>query len=154
MLRLNIVISNPVLLFKLGFLAFPPVTIEELKKFPVDESHIVSGLKNVVVNTKLMGRWQQLGEHPTIICDTAHNKEGLAIVLKQIQKQQYEKLHIVLGFVKDKDVSTIFPLFPSNANYYFFKPKISTGLCEKILFDRGVFFKFNWKTYKSFNKVF
>ncbi|SNR81153.1 dihydrofolate synthase / folylpolyglutamate synthase [Maribacter sedimenticola] len=129
-------------------------TLEKLKKFPVDESHIVSGLKNVVVNTKLMGRWQQLGEHPTIICDTAHNKEGLAIVLKQIQKQQYEKLHIVLGFVKDKDVRGIMGLFPKDALYYFTRPKIARGLDENQLTTLFLEAGFHGKAYKTVNKAF
>ena len=101
-----------------------------------------------------MGRWQQIGTKPTIICDTAHNKEGLALVLNQIQEQEYEKLHFVIGFVKDKDIGAILPLFPSNATYYFCKPKISRGLDETILLDRGVMFNLNGKTYKSVNKAF
>ena len=128
--------------------------LRELVSFKIEEKHIVKGLKKVVENTHLMGRWQQIGTKPTIICDTAHNKEGLAIVLDQLQEQEYEKLHVVIGFVKDKDISAILPLFPSNATYYFCKPKISRGLDEKILLDRCVQFNLNGKTYKSVNKAF
>ena len=129
-------------------------TLSELVSFKIEEKHIVKGLEKVVENTHLMGRWQQIGTKPTIICDTAHNKEGLAIVLNQLQEQEYEKLHVVIGFVKDKDISAILPLFPSNATYYFCKPKISRGLDEKILSDRGVLFNLIGKTYKSVNKAF
>jgi dihydrofolate synthase/folylpolyglutamate synthase len=128
--------------------------LSELVSFKIEEKHIVKGLKKVVENTHLMGRWQQIGTKPTIICDTAHNKEGLAIVLNQLQEQEYEKLHVVIGFVKDKDISAILPLFPSNATYYFCKPKISRGLDEKILSDRCIMFNLNGKTYKSVNKAF
>lgn len=128
--------------------------LRELVSFKIEEKHIVKGLKKVVENTHLMGRWQQIGTKPTIICDTAHNKEGLAIVLDQLKEQEYEKLHVVIGFVKDKDISAILPLFPSNATYYFCKPKISRGLDEKILLDRCVQFNLNGKTYKSVNKAF
>ena len=128
--------------------------LRELVSFKIEEKHIVKGLKKVVENTHLMGRWQQIGTKPTIICDTAHNKEGLAIVLDQLQAQEYEKLHVVIGFVKDKDISAILPLFPSNATYYFCKPKISRGLDEKILLDRCAQFNLNGKTYKSVNKAF
>ena len=38
-----------------------------------------------------------LSETPKIICDTAHNKEGLSLVLDQLQKQSLKTLHIVLG---------------------------------------------------------
>tara|TARA_R110002167_G_scaffold348004_1_gene559142 strand:+ start:736 stop:1947 length:1212 start_codon:yes stop_codon:yes gene_type:complete len=128
--------------------------LSELESFKIDEEHIVKGLEKVVENTHLMGRWQQIGTKPTIICDTAHNKEGLAFVLNQIQEQEYEKLHVVVGFVKDKDIDAILPLFPSNATYYFCKPKIYRGLDEKILLDRGVMFNLIGKTYKSVNKAF
>jgi dihydrofolate synthase/folylpolyglutamate synthase len=129
-------------------------TLSKLVSFKIDEKHIVKGLEKVVENTHLMGRWHQIGTKPTIICDTAHNKEGLALVLNQIQEQEYEKLHVVLGFVKDKDISAILPLFPSNATYYFCKPKITRGLDEKTLSDRCVVFNLNGKTYKSVNKAF
>mgnify|MGYP003665301501 FL=1 len=129
-------------------------TLSELVSFKIEEKHIVKGLEKVVENTHLMGRWQQIGTKPTIICDTAHNKEGLAIVLNQLQEQEYEKLHVVIGFVKDKDISAILPLFPSNATYYFCKPKISRGLDEKILSDRCVRYNLNGETYKSVNKAF
>ena len=128
--------------------------LSELVTFKIEEKHIVKGLEKVVENTHLMGRWQQIGTKPTIICDTAHNKEGLAIVLNQLQEQEYEKLHVVIGFVKDKDISAILPLFPSNATYYFCKPKISRGLDEKILSDRCVRYNLNGETYKSVNKAF
>lgn len=129
-------------------------TLNFLRGFTIEESHVVLGLKNVIENTRLMGRWQQIGNNPTIICDTAHNKEGLSIVLNQLKVQDYKQLHIVIGFVKDKDVRSILPLFPKNATYYFAKPKISRGLDENILL--GIFneFGFQGEAYKSVNKAF
>lgn len=129
-------------------------TLEKLNRFAVSKHDIVRGLKNVVENTQLMGRWQQLGENPNIICDTAHNKEGLSIVLEQIKKQQYEHLHVVLGFVKDKDVQGIVGLFPKDASYYFSKPKISRGLDEKQL--EALFHEagYSGNAYKTVNKAF
>ena len=38
-----------------------------------------------------------------------------------------------LGVVKDKDLSTILPLFPKEAMYYFTKPEISRGLPVAVL---------------------
>jgi folylpolyglutamate synthase/dihydropteroate synthase len=46
---------------------------------------------------------------PKIICDTAHNRHGLEVVLNQIHKQKFEQLHIVLGVVNDKDLEEILP---------------------------------------------
>ena len=102
-------------------------------EFAISENHIENGLKNVVNNTGLLGRWQILNEQPLIICDTAHNKEGLTQVLGQIKEQEYQKLHIVLGVVNDKDLDQILPMFPTEAIYYFCKPAISRGLDAKKL---------------------
>ena len=103
------------------------------RTFKISEANIISGLLKVVKNTGLEGRWQQLGEFPKIICDTAHNKNGLEIVMKQIQKEKFDTLHIVLGVVNDKDLNEILPLFPTDAIYYFCKPNISRGLDAAIL---------------------
>jgi dihydrofolate synthase/folylpolyglutamate synthase len=113
------------------------------KEFKISDNQIKSGLLNVIKDTGLEGRWQQLGEYPKIICDTAHNKNGLEIVMKQIQKEKFDTLHIVLGVVNDKDLDEILPLFPTNAIYYFCKPNIPRGLDSRTLQDKAA--KFNLK---------
>lgn len=128
-------------------------TLNELIGFNINEQHIVQGLEKVVENTSLMGRWQQIGSNPKIFCDTAHNKEGLSIVINQLLEQEYKQLHVVIGFVKDKDISAILPLLPTNAIYYFCKPKISRGLDEELLLKRSVQFNLRGASYKSVNKA-
>ncbi len=123
--------------------------IKRLKGFQVSKENIKNGLLNVVKNTNLKGRWQVLQEHPKVICDTAHNKEGLAIVLNQLKKQPFKKLHIVLGVVADKKLETILPLFPSSADYYFCKPAISRGLSEAVLEANAKKFNLVGKKYSS-----
>ena len=114
-------------------------TIKVLKQqnvFQISEANIKNGLINVKRNTNLQGRWQVLQEKPLVICDTAHNAHGLKIVLKQIEKQQFEQLHFVFGVVNDKDLDSILPLFPKNAKYYFCKPNIPRGLDAEILKEK------------------
>ena len=114
-------------------------TIKVLKQqndFEISEANIKNGLINVKRNTNLQGRWQVLQEKPLVICDTAHNAHGLKIVLKQIEKQQFEQLHFVFGVVNDKDLDSILPLFPKNAKYYFCKPNIPRGLDAEILKEK------------------
>ena len=123
--------------------------IKILKGYQVSKENIKNGLLNVVKNTNLKGRWQVLQEHPKIICDTAHNKEGLAIVLNQLKKQPFKRLHIVLGFVADKKLETMLPLFPSSASYYFCKPAISRGLSEAVLEANAKKFNLLGKKYSS-----
>ena len=91
--------------------------IQQLRRFTISEKNISDGLLHVVKNTNLKGRWQVLQESPKVICDTAHNKEGLEIVLHQLQKEPFEKLHIVLGVVSDKKLEEVLPLFPKSATY-------------------------------------
>lgn len=94
------------------------------KTFQITENQIQKGLNNVVQNTTLLGRWQTLSENPTIICDTGHNTAGVKEVVKQLQTLKKEKLHLVLGFVNDKEVNDILNEFPDEAHYYFVEPDI------------------------------
>ncbi|WP_281298339.1 bifunctional folylpolyglutamate synthase/dihydrofolate synthase [Flavobacterium limnophilum] len=122
--------------------------------FKIHETNIKSGLLNVVKNTGLKGRWQKLGESPKIICDTAHNKNGLEIVMKQIQKEKYDTLHIVLGVVNDKDLDEVLPLFPTAAIYYFCKPNIPRGLEAVLLQEKAQKFNLKGKTYHSVTEAY
>ncbi len=104
--------------------------IEILQKrgFEFPLKAIASGLKNVILNTGLRGRWEILQENPTVVADTAHNPHGLAEIQKQLAKTNYENLHLVLGFVNDKDVKSILDFFPKNARYYFCEPDVPRKL--------------------------
>ena len=99
----------------------------------ITQEQLEQGFYNVVKNTGLQGRWQQLQDNPKVIADTAHNVNGLQVVLHQVQQQTYKQLHIVLGVVNDKDLNGILPLFPKDALYYFCKPNIPRGLEVSIL---------------------
>ena len=94
----------------------------------ITPENIAQGLLHVVHNTNLKGRWQTLGSYPTIVCDTGHNVGGLTYVMEQLKKQTYTHLHIVVGFVKEKDVNGVLELFPKEATYYFCSPAIARGL--------------------------
>lgn len=128
--------------------------INSLGSFKIAEDTIKSGLLNVKKNTGLEGRWQQLGDSPKVICDTAHNKNGLEIVIKQIQKEKFDTLHLVLGMVNDKDLDEILPLFPTNAIYYFCKPNIPRGLDAKIFQEKAAVFNLNGKAYNSVSESY
>jgi dihydrofolate synthase/folylpolyglutamate synthase len=128
--------------------------LDEQTKFKVSTENIKSGLLHVVKNTGLLGRWQQLGENPKVICDTAHNKNGLEIVLNQIQKETFDHLHIVLGVVNDKELDEVLPLFPKNATYYFCKPNIPRGLDASLLQEKALQFSLKGDTYNSVTEAY
>lgn len=128
--------------------------INAQKEFSINQINIEKGFLNVVRNTGLKGRWQQLGDSPKIICDTAHNKDGLSIVLHQIEKETFEKLHIVLGVVNDKDLNEILPLFPKNAIYYFCKPDVPRGLQALTLKTKAEEFNLIGDSYNSVTEAY
>ncbi|GET49677.1 tetrahydrofolate synthase [Capnocytophaga felis] len=115
----------------------------------ISDDDIKIGLLNVVKNTNLKGRWQTLCEKPKIVCDTGHNEAGLSYVIKQISQQSFDKLHIVLGFAKDKDVEAALAMFPKDAKYYFCKPNIPRGLDTHILTEIAIKKGINGKAYNS-----
>ena len=101
--------------------------------FRISDRNISDGIMNVIRNTGLAGRWQILNLKPLTICDTAHNREGLEFVIEQIRMIPKSALHMILGFVNDKDLNSVLPLFPSDAKYYFTKASVPRALNEEIL---------------------
>jgi dihydrofolate synthase / folylpolyglutamate synthase len=98
---------------------------------PVDA--IRKGIRNVIRNTGLKGRWQVLSRNPLTICDTGHNEGGLTEVLAQINVIPHKHLHFVFGVVNDKQIDHILELLPKEAIYYFCKADIPRGLSQDEL---------------------
>lgn len=91
------------------------------------------GFREVIKTTGLKGRWQVLQNAPLVIADTAHNLNGIAEVVAQIRSIDYQKLHLVLGFMKDKDVEKVLQLYPKEAQFYFCKPNLERALALESL---------------------
>jgi len=120
----------------------------------ISKETIQAGLKKVIVNTGLIGRWQILNHSPKIICDTAHNRDGLTFVMKQLGAISCDQLHIILGFVDDKNIDIILPLFPKNATYYFCKPNVDRGLDEDKLKQKASQYTLLGQSYSSVNEAY
>lgn len=101
--------------------------------FNISQANFTEGIRKTIINTGLNGRWQIMGKAPLIVCDTGHNKEGLEWVIRQIQNTRKDKLHMVIGFVNDKELDSVLPLFPGDAIYYFTKASVQRALDENIL---------------------
>ena len=82
-------------------------------------SHISDGFAHVCQWTGLRGRWEQLGDHPKVVCDTGHNVGGWEYLSRQLRRQDCRTLRIVFGMVDDKDIDTVLGMLPLNAAYYF-----------------------------------
>ncbi|MFO7701826.1 MAG: folylpolyglutamate synthase/dihydrofolate synthase family protein [Psychroflexus maritimus] len=126
-------------------------TIEVLNqsKWKITKDALKKGFQKVVKNTQLKGRWQVCDSAPKVICDTAHNASGLQLVMQQLQEQDYNQLHIVLGVVKEKNLDLILGLLPTQAIYYFTKPNIPRGLPADDLEESAKHFQLKGKAYKN-----
>jgi dihydrofolate synthase/folylpolyglutamate synthase len=105
-------------------------------------------------HTGYIGRWQILNQHPLTIADSAHNEAGLKIVVSELNNMKFNTLHIVLGFVNDKEIHEILELFPENAKYYFAKANIPRGLNAMELKNTAKGYHLSGKPYISVAKAY
>ena len=104
--------------------------IHQLKQagYRFTESDVRNGFAQVCELTGLKGRWQRLASQPTVICDTGHNVGGIQYIVKQLSYQHYQRLHIVIGMVNDKDINGVLTLLPTDAAYYFTQASVKRAL--------------------------
>ena len=116
--------------YQLKNLATTLCVIENLAQagWQINKEDLTQGIRKVVKNTRLMGRWQTISRNPLTIADIGHNPDGINEVLEQIALTPHEKLHFVIGVVNDKDVRTMLGKLPKDASYYFCKADIPRGL--------------------------
>ena len=99
----------------------------------IQSENISEGFKHVCELTGLRGRWEKIEENPITICDTGHNVNGLEYIVKQLQQQKYEKLHIVFGMVNDKDIEGVLSIMPKDARYYFCQASVKRAMPSQQL---------------------
>jgi len=119
------------------------------KGWKIADSNIYDALCRVTEMTGLMGRWQVIGNNPLVVCDTAHNADGISEVVKQIIQTPHKKLHIVFGMVSDKDHVQILSLLPEDADYYFTKAEIPRAMDEKKLQSLASVYGLKGKSYPT-----
>lgn len=102
--------------------------IAALTSLGIAHDDIVEGCRVAARSTGLMGRWQIVGRRPLMVCDTGHNSHGIAYVARQIEATAHKRLIIVVGFVNDKELGSVFELLPRNAHYIFTQAAIYRAL--------------------------
>ncbi len=95
--------------------------IEALKAQGIHIGHeaITSAFSQVITLSGLIGRWQLLRENPRVICDSGHNIGAFRHTVSQLRQEHFDQLHLLLGFMKDKDIEHILKLLPQQGTYYF-----------------------------------
>jgi len=129
-------------------------SIKHLVGFNITEVNILNGIENVELNTGFYGRWSKISDDPKVIIDVAHNNSGFEQLAYQIEREDYKKLYIILGFTKGKKVKELIKYLPIDANLYYTSPKITRGMKkEELLKNIGKTFNFDVNPRSQFLKV-
>lgn len=107
------------------------------KGWELPQEKVEEGAKSVVSSTGLRGRWEVIGEIPTVITDVGHNEAGVQQVVDHLRKQTYVRLHMVWGMVGDKDAKAILSLLPKSATYYWCRADVPRGKDAEELAQEG-----------------
>ena len=94
-----------------------------------DFAHIERGIKNVIKNTGLQGRYEFYNMDPDIIFDSAHNPDGVRNFLSEFQKdlKTYKKKVLLFGVMKDKSIKEML----TELNKFFDEIRISDITYER-----------------------
>ncbi len=130
--------------------------VTQLMKMNIIKSKesVVNGIQKVSQLTGLMGRWQKLGEHPLVICDTGHNVGGWQYLAPQIQAQPCKQLRIVFGMVDDKDIDTVMKMLPKSAIYYWTQASTKRAIKVEKIAEKGAKEGLYGKSYTSVKEAF
>src|SRR5699024_9018143 len=69
----------------------------------MDDEDILKGMAEV----DWPGRLERVARQPEIILDGAHNQEGAEALASAIRDFRYDRLHLLIGVLEDKDVDAI-----------------------------------------------
>lgn len=100
----------------------------------------------------IKGRWQIVGKNPLTILDIGHNEQCIVELKKQLKKENFNNLFLIVGFSKDKDISTLLNLLPKAETYYFTKSSNERSIDPKIL--KTKFIKENSRVYDDYKEAF
>lgn len=77
---------------------------------------IENGLKNIIKNTSLEGRFEFYRREPDIIFDSSHNPEGISNFVNAFSgiRKNYNHTSLLYGAMKDKDIEKIFGILKGN----------------------------------------
>lgn len=127
--------------------------IMQAKGWRIEESHIREGLGKAKKITGLFGRWEMVSESPLVILDVAHNEDGIRQLVSQVETSDPHHLHLVIGLVKDKDISKVLSLLPADATYYFTEAQIPRALPAAELSDAAAGFGLQGNIYQDVNQA-
>ena len=126
---------------------------EKFRDKQIMEKAIREGLAKLKQLSNFMGRWEFICQSPRVLCDSAHNEDGIRLIVKALEHIPHEKLHFVFGTVNDKSPAKILSILPANAQYYFSKANIPRGLDADLLAEQAKSIGLKGKSYTSVRRA-
>jgi dihydrofolate synthase/folylpolyglutamate synthase len=123
--------------------------IQKHQIIAIKTTKITNALKTVKEQVKIMGRMQWLSSTPGILVDSAHNIAGISMLIEEVSRLEYNRLHIIFGTVNDKSPEGILSMLPKNANYYFTQARIPRAMPVDKLLVIASEYNLVGKAYKS-----
>lgn len=112
------------------------------------------GIKNITLNSSLFGRWSLVNNNPRVIFDSAHNEAGFISISNEISKISYNKIYILLSFVKGKEIKNFIRHLPLNSNFYFTTLKIERSMnLKEIKSNLGEIINFDEDPQRAYSKI-
>ena len=137
-------------LMKAGYL----MACEQPKYLAAFNKELNDALTHVCKLTGLLGRWQTVRQHPTVICDTGHNIGGWEYIGKQLSQVVCNQRRIVFGMLEDKDIFGVMSHLPKDAVYYFCRPSSPRALPEQSVQVIGQQFGLQGNAYPSVSEAY
>jgi dihydrofolate synthase/folylpolyglutamate synthase len=111
------------------------------KTFDIDDPSVITdGIKNVVKNTKLQGRYEIVSDKPRIILDSAHNPEGIKCFVDEFinEKNNYKETSLLFGSMKDKNINEMLNLVKKSFDkFYFYEINYERSATIDLLIEKA-----------------
>lgn len=97
-------------------------TLTVAKTLFIDNPKVIyDGLKNVIKNSLIQGRYEIASNNPKIILDSAHNPAGMSVFISEFltEKNKYKETFLLFSALKDKDIVSMIKIIDKNFDKVF-----------------------------------
>jgi dihydrofolate synthase/folylpolyglutamate synthase len=110
--------------------------IQQIENVKFNLNEIRKGFKNLIMNSKYFGRFQQVSEKPKIIIDVSHNTEAIKNLVDNLDNINYKKLFVIFGIMKEKNYLECLKILKGlNAFIIFTKAGYKRALDPALLYN-------------------
>lgn len=127
--------------------------LHENTPLSISRRAFVEGVRDTLLSTGFRGRWQVLSTEPTVICDTAHNPDGMRHVAEQLKDIDSGKLYCVMGFCEDKNIEQMLQFMPQKAHYIFTRAESRRAATTERIAEIATALKFNFECRQSVSEA-